>query len=105
MERIDPKLEFYRGEGVEKFLKRYTLNDEEKRTVYRAIRMVKRRHRIDPKVIEEADRAVASIIREREPKVEIMEDIIQSNRGVFRILCHPSRPRLYHRSRYPSSLG
>ena len=75
----DPRLEFYRGNGVQLMLKRYPVSEEEKRLLYRAVRMAKR-DRIDWKVIDEADELVREIHRDREPLVPLEMEILRANR-------------------------
>jgi hypothetical protein len=80
MDPNDPVLEFYRGEGVERFLKRYPVDDEEKRIIYRAIRRAKR-GKIDEEAIRLADETVARIRREREPKTDLAISVMRENRN------------------------
>ena len=75
----DPRLEFYRGDGVQLLLKRYPVSEEEKRLLYRAVRTAKR-DRIDWRVIDEADELVREIHRDREPLVPLEEEILRANR-------------------------
>ena len=79
MDPNDPALEFYRGEGVERFLKRYPVDDEEKRIIYRAIRMAKR-EKVDEEAIRLADETVARIRREREPMTDLAVSVMKENR-------------------------
>ena len=99
MKQRDPALEFYRGEGVECFLRRYPVTDEERRIIYRAVRMAERTH-IDEAVIAQADATIAAIRRERQPVGDLEQAIRLDNQEASRQATRRARADSPFRSRW-----